>query len=82
MIFDTLPEKREIFYTMIFIKMTNDIFSPWEGYAQYSPEQIDFLRKLPQSSKEKVKKKTAKELSENLTKDEAEEEGEYILWLA
>lgn len=60
--------------------MCNDIFSPWEGYTQYSPEQIELLRKIPQLNKEKSTINTAKELSENLTKDE--EDGEYLLWLA
>lgn len=62
--------------------MCNDIFTPWEWFSQYNEEQIELLRKMVQINKEKSIIKTAKELSENLTKDEPEEDGEYILWLA
>ena len=65
--------------------MINDIFTPWEWISQYTWQQIDLLRKFPQVKKEKLeetKTKTAEKLSENFTKNESEEEWEYILGLA
>ena len=66
----------------------NDIFTPWEGYSQYSEEQINLLRGINYNNNKitKIEKTIAKDVEEIISieksKKDPEEEGEYILWLA
>lgn len=65
--------------------MNNDIFTPWEGFSQYTQEQIELLRKINENKKNKLfetKKEIKQNLIENITTEDREEDGEYLLWLA
>jgi len=59
-----------------------DIFSCWEWFSQYNEEQIKSLRALSIGKLSETKKEATKQLTENIADKEAEEDGEYILWLA
>lgn len=61
----------------------NEIFTPWEGYAQYNPEQIQYLRDI--SYNKNIIETTKETLAETISiqnSKEWEEEWEYILGLA
>lgn len=61
----------------------NEIFTPWEGYSQYTPEQIQYLRDL--SYNKTVIDTTKENIAEVISSPELQEwdeEWEYILGLA
>jgi Asp-tRNA(Asn)/Glu-tRNA(Gln) amidotransferase C subunit len=65
--------------------MINDIFTSWEWFSQYNEEQIEFLKKTTQNNRrvrEETERNTTRKLVENFTKNNPEENDEYILWLA